>query len=135
MKLSAHFNTTEFACRDRQGTPAPASHHRVLRYICTELLEPLRAEFGPCTVLSGYRTRAHNTAVGGASNSYHLYDRHDTDDAAVDIKFKRGTPNQWRLAAERILAAKRNGKGGIGYYPKSGFIHIDTRDVTSRWTG
>lgn len=39
-----------------------------------KLLDPVRSNIGiPITVISGYRNKKLNTAVGGASNSNHLY--------------------------------------------------------------
>jgi uncharacterized protein YcbK (DUF882 family) len=73
------------------------------------------------SILSAYRTPETNamlerTTFGVAENSQHLYGR------ALDIRL--GT----RLA-EAMLAARAMQRGGVGWYPQSGFLHIDTGPV------
>ena len=77
------------------------------------------------TVLSAYRTRETNallarTHFGVAENSQHLYGR------ALDIRFE--TRNEAAVQAARTLQ-----RGGVGWYPRSGFFHIDTGPVRN-WT-
>ena len=43
-----------------------------LTAVCTQLMEPIRAEFGPLRINSGFRGPAVNTAVGGSKNSQHM---------------------------------------------------------------
>jgi uncharacterized protein YcbK (DUF882 family) len=77
------------------------------------------------TVLSAYRTRETNamlarTHFGVAENSQHLYGR------ALDIRLE--TRNDGAVQAARALH-----RGGVGWYPHSGFFHIDTGPVRN-WT-
>ena len=77
------------------------------------------------TVLSAYRTVATNrmlarTTFGVADNSQHLYGR------ALDIRLDARLED----AMEHARAMRR---GGVGWYPRSGFIHIDTGPVRN-WT-
>jgi len=70
-------------------------------------------------VLSGYRSPQTNNYLrhhsrGVAKNSYHMYGR------AVDI-----TLPGYRLSYLRYAALSLR-RGGVGYYPRSHFIHIDT---------
>jgi len=70
------------------------------------------------TVLSAYRTRETNerlraTTFGVAEQSQHLYGR------AIDVTFDRDLAGAERVA----LALKR---GGVGWYPRSHFIHLDS---------
>jgi len=70
-------------------------------------------------VLSGYRSektneRLRKTTSGVAKHSYH------TKGQALDIKIP-----DVRLS-HLSKAARAARKGGVGYYPDSGFIHIDT---------
>ena len=72
-------------------------------------------------ILSAYRTPGTNamlarTTFGVAENSQHLYGR------ALDILIGA------RLA-EAMLAARAMQRGGVGWYPYSGFLHIDTGPV------
>jgi uncharacterized protein YcbK (DUF882 family) len=70
------------------------------------------------TVLSAYRTPETNaklarTTFGVAERSQHIYGR------ALDVTFDRGLGE-----AER--AARGMQRGGVGWYPRSHFIHLDT---------
>jgi len=47
---------------------------------------------------------------------------------AADIRIPGMTPMMVRDLAESM------GVGGIGYYPVSGFVHVDVREDRSRWT-
>jgi uncharacterized protein YcbK (DUF882 family) len=73
------------------------------------------------TVLSAYRTRATNemlarTTFGVAENSQHIYGK------ALDIHFGG-------KLAEAMEAARGMKRGGVGWYPHSGFMHIDSGPV------
>lgn len=123
-RVSEHFRIQEFACND--GTPAPAANRRACERLARQVLEPLRDKFGPCHIHSGYRHRAYNTRIGGATQSYHIYDLRPSC-AATDVTFQRGTPSQWASAARAL------GKGGVGQYDRSGFIHVDNGPRRDWW--
>jgi zinc D-Ala-D-Ala carboxypeptidase len=130
-RLSKHFVIEEFDCRD--GTKVKPREYNGLQYLCRQFLEPMRAQFGPCTVHSGYRTVNWNKHVGGEPNSFHIYTMHDGNDQAADVSFARGGPNQWAAFANNIRRKKRGGRGGLGIY--STFVHIDIRDYPANWRG
>jgi uncharacterized protein YcbK (DUF882 family) len=72
-------------------------------------------------VLSAFRTPETNamlarTTFGVAENSQHLYGR------ALDVHFPA------RLA-DAMTVARAMRRGGVGWYPHSGFIHLDTGPV------
>jgi len=72
-------------------------------------------------VLSAFRTQETNamlarTTFGVAENSQHLYGR------ALDVRFPG------RLA-DAMGAARAMRRGGVGWYPHSGFIHLDSGPV------
>jgi uncharacterized protein YcbK (DUF882 family) len=69
-------------------------------------------------VISGYRARPY-----GAPHSRHFLGR------AIDLKVT-GVP------AQKVAAwVWENFRGvGVGYYPRQGFVHIDTRASDARWT-
>jgi uncharacterized protein YcbK (DUF882 family) len=79
-------------------------------------------------VISGFRSAASNellrrTAGGGvAEKSLHLKGQ------AIDVRLRGVETARLRDLA---LALKR---GGVGYYPKSDFVHLDTGRVRS-WSG
>lgn len=126
-RLSKHFKIEEFDCHD--GTKVPASAVPALKELCEHMLEPLRGKYGPCKVLSGHRHREYNAEIGGARFSQHIYDD-SPGSVAADLRFSKGTPKQWRRSARwRFLAKRvwrRSSRGGVGYYPVSGFIHVDS---------
>jgi uncharacterized protein YcbK (DUF882 family) len=77
------------------------------------------------TILSAYRTPATNamlarTMFGVAENSQHMYGR------ALDIHLGA------RLE-DAMNAARAMKRGGVGWYPRSHFIHIDSGPVRN-WT-
>jgi uncharacterized protein YcbK (DUF882 family) len=77
------------------------------------------------TVLSAYRTRETNeklarTQFGVAENSQHIYGR------ALDIRLD--ARNERAVQAARAMRY-----GGVGWYPRSGFLHIDSGPVRN-WT-
>jgi len=72
-------------------------------------------------VLSGFRSLETNEALartnfGVAENSQHIYGR------ALDVRFDAKLP-------EAMAAARAMRRGGVGWYPHSGFIHLDSGPV------
>jgi uncharacterized protein YcbK (DUF882 family) len=90
-----------------------------------DLLYDLRAKMQtktPFDVISGYRSPATNAQLasesrGVARKSFHLRGM------AIDISLPDRDLRQLRKAA---LALRR---GGVGYYPKPGFVHVDVGPV------
>ena len=73
------------------------------------------------TILSAYRTRETNamlarTTFGVADNSQHIYGR------ALDVRL--ATRNEEAMQAARAML-----RGGVGWYPRSGFFHLDSGPV------
>ena len=77
------------------------------------------------TILSAYRTSETNavlasTTFGVAEHSQHIVGR------ALDIRLET------RLS-DAMTRARAMQRGGVGWYPHSGFIHIDTGPIRN-WT-
>ena len=98
--------------------------------IDVELLDALHSlyttfdERGNFEVISGYRSPRTNAALrhattGVAENSLHIQGR------AIDVRLTSAKTAALRDAA---LALK---SGGVGYYPESNFVHVDTGKVRS----
>ena len=76
----------------------------------------------PFLVVCAYRSPATNAAMqarssGVASNSYHI------QGMAIDLRSERRDLSQVRNAALSLRC------GGVGYYPRSDFVHVDCGPV------
>lgn len=137
-KIGQHFRVHEFFCRD--GMPFPIRAIPQLEWYVANVLEPLRAKFGPCMISGPYRHYWYNrNVVGGATMSYHVWDRYCDGTVAgsalaCDLSFANGTVAQWGAEAAKLLAKLGRG-GGIGTYPSSRFTHVDSRKDAARWKG
>lgn len=121
-RLTVHFTLGEFV-RDQPNAPSRDTMVMCRRFALL-ILEPLRRRYGACVVLSGHRSPARNAAVGGAPNSWHVWEAHPGEMGA-DVTFARGRPSQWGEAAADGPA------GGIGLYRRH--IHLDSRDGRVTW--
>ena len=101
-----NFSPAEIACR---GSGKLLVHEGAL-----DALQALRDALGkPLIIRSAYRSPEHNRAVGGATRSKHL------DGTAFDVAMSNHDPHAFEAAAREA------GFQGFGYYPRSGFMHID----------
>ena len=134
------FNEVYFA-NGRYVPDALAEATRVMRdwrtgethYIDPKLFDALAAinqrleTNRPFGIISGYRSNRTNAALhakskGVASNSQH------TQGKAIDVRVEGLDLRNLHKAALDVSA------GGVGFYPKSNFVHVDTARVR-RWTG
>ena len=85
-------------------------------------LQALRDRVGPISITSAYRSRAHNTAVGGAEASQHMKAR------AFDC-------SMWNQTDPALFEAIARDVGftDFGFYSDSNFIHIDDRGRGGEW--
>jgi zinc D-Ala-D-Ala carboxypeptidase len=101
-----NFSPAEIACR---GTGQLKLHPEAL-----DRLQALRDRLGkPLIVRSAYRSPEHNRNIGGAPRSKHM------DGTAFDIAMANHDPVAFEAAAREV------GFLGFGFYPRSGFMHID----------
>jgi uncharacterized protein YcbK (DUF882 family) len=118
VKLSANFSSSEFDCKCKNCKTTLIDLEHV------ENLQKLRNKIGkPITQTNAYRCPAHNKAVGGVSNSQHLFGY------ASDIQVAGMSPNDVAAAAEGLF-------NGLGRYDT--FTHVDSRplglkNVKARW--
>ncbi|MCI5060049.1 MAG: DUF882 domain-containing protein [Alphaproteobacteria bacterium] len=78
----------------------------------------------PLEIISGYRSPGtnkmlRNTSSGVAKKSLHMKGQ------AIDFRMKDFSTKRLRDIAKNLRA------GGVGYYSKSDFVHVDTGDVRS----
>jgi hypothetical protein len=101
-----NFSPAEIACR---GTGKLLINEAAL-----DALQALRRHLNkPVIIRSAYRSPEHNRAVGGAKASKHM------EGLAFDIAMANHDP----AAFEAV--ARAAGFKGFGFYPRSGFIHVD----------
>lgn len=120
MKLSANFDSSEFACACGCG-------YNAVDPALVAALQALRDSLGCPVVITpegGCRCAQHNAAVGGATRSQHMLGR------AADIYVPGMTPRQVYAAAVQIPGFK-----GFGVNDQENFVHLDVRDseLVARW--
>ncbi len=123
MKLTNNFNLSEFASHD--GAPTPMDVLKNLQELANNL-QVLRDYLNtPLKINSGYRSPAHNKAVGGAKFSQHVLGK------AADISSNKYTPEQIHAAIPRLIKEGKMKEGGVGIY--NSFVHYDWRGTPNRW--
>lgn len=116
IKVSEHFRLKELQCKD--GTD-------LVKY-CPETLEKIEqlrslTQCKRVNVTSGYRTPAHNRAIGGASSSSH------TEGYAIDCNFEGSKYSHKQICC----MAQDLGIRGIGYISSTA-VHLDMKNRTYR---
>lgn len=120
--LPEAFEQLSYVMRDfRTGEAFPMDPH-LLDII--SLVQKRTGRRDKIHMLSGYRSPTTNAMLrkassGVAKNSYHMYGQ------AADIRLPGYSTRTLRSIAKSLRA------GGVGYYPRSGFVHVDTGDVRS----
>jgi zinc D-Ala-D-Ala carboxypeptidase len=105
-RLSPHFHSREFACKDGCGWLA-------VDPLLVVRLEQLRQRLGrPITIVSGRRCPVHNRRVGGAERSRHVHG--DAADIPASL-----------MVTER--QARDVGFTGIGKNSRGWVVHVDVR--------
>lgn len=92
------------------------------------LIHDLQTQWGTAQafdLISGYRSPQTNAALRKKSKGVAKRSRH-LDGMAVDIASKNRLQNLRNLAQ----SLKR---GGVGYYPQKGFVHVDIRSKPTFW--
>ncbi len=81
----------------------------------------------PFQIISGYRSPKTNAMLNRRSNGVAEHSQH-TIGKAIDLRIEGVELSNLRAAATAISA------GGVGYYPVSNFVHVDTGRVR-QWRG
>lgn len=145
---STYFTVEEFVCRSGVAYPAIWVESR-LSVLC-HVLDTLRAAWqSPLFVVCGYRDQQYNQVLveaskkrnggisGVAADSQHIHGR------AADIRPVRPTKERVSLLHDLAQQLYADGKlpdlGGLGWYPKSLWVHLDVRPRTNghlaQWVG
>jgi zinc D-Ala-D-Ala carboxypeptidase len=101
-----NFSPAEIACRGTGKLLVNEAALDALQALRTALAKPL-------ILRSAYRSQEHNRAVGGARASKHM------EGVAFDVAMANQDPETFEAAARAA------GFRGFGFYPRSGFMHVD----------
>ncbi len=153
VRLSEHMWLHEY---DNDSTDVPEYLVADLSRFNERNIEDIRRTFRvPLIVTSGYRDEDYNKRVGGVSNSFHVYDKHNAEsdhgkrifaldfvllgrggaDLAVVHDFIRGQFDVY-TATDGVRGIE---PGGLKYYAankhRRDFIHYDNRGKYVTWRG
>lgn len=120
--LSRNFDSSEFACPccgKEKATIELVDSLQTLRNLANMTLglkhQPIRVVIG-----SGYRCAAHNKAINGAAESYHLLGK------AADVKLFTAANVLLPIPFVVLMALQTDfGDRGIIIYPDTGHVHLD----------
>ncbi len=117
--LPAAFEQITHVLRDYRTNTAFPIDPRVIDIIY--VVHRMMGSRAPYDILSGYRSPQTNAllrraSTGVARNSLHMSGQ------AIDVQLPDRTPASIKAAAKRLQA------GGVGFYPRSGFVHMDSGD-------
>lgn len=123
---SKTLNQLNYIMRDRRTNQTRAIDPNLFLKL-TQIQARLGMRNSEISIVSGYRSARTNAMMrsrsrGVASNSFHIQGK------AVDFYISGVPLAKIKNAAEGL----RN--GGVGYYPRSNFIHVDTGPVRT-WRG
>lgn len=132
-QLTKNFNISEFRCKDGTDVPDELEHNVIelaknLQIIRDELCKEAGVNV-PITIVSGYRSEAHNKKVGGARNSYHKLAM------ASDIRVAPQYMNMLWFIIHELMDFGTITEGGLTYYKnkRTPFIHYDIRGKKTTW--
>ena len=117
---SGALNKIKHILRDHRTGDIKAIDTRVLDILYT--LSHRLDTPGPFHIISGYRSPATNAALHRKSNGVATHSFH-TQGMAIDFRVPGCKTNTVHTAAVNLRA------GGVGYYPKSDFVHVDCGPV------
>tara|TARA_B100001248_G_scaffold145368_1_gene109179 strand:+ start:1112 stop:1564 length:453 start_codon:yes stop_codon:yes gene_type:complete len=129
MKLTDNFSLNEMLKSQtalRKGIsnkPHEPSVITNLQTLCEKVLQPVRENFGPVVINSGYRSPELNSAIGGSNKSQHMVGQ------AADIEVPTVSNKEvaeWirdNLKFDQLILEFYN-----GIDPRSGWVHVSYAD-------
>lgn len=133
---SPHFTWAELAGGVELDNQARAN----LTRLAVDVLEPLRAKFGPLRVSSAYRDPGHNAEVGGAATSLHM------QGLAADVYALNGATHEemaeWlygsSLPVDEVIVERHTGHLHVAASPSGSgareFLSTDDGDTYEPWS-
>ena len=109
---------------DRLGISNDATREHVINLVnlCNFILQPVRDEFGPIRINSGYRSPALNKAVGGSKTSQHC-----NGQAADFESSKVSNPDLAKWIEKNLIFDQLILEFYDGVDPNSGWVHCSYR--------
>ena len=132
MKPSKNFHASElirsqYATRHGIDNTPPPAHLVKLKYLTVNILQPVRNEFGPVVISSGYRSKELNKAVGGSLTSQlSLGEAADFEVPGIDNKKVANWIKNNLKFDQLILEFYKDGD------PNSGWIHCSFAEGDNR---
>ncbi|MFP4460109.1 MAG: YcbK family protein [Candidatus Zixiibacteriota bacterium] len=126
--ISSHIKLAEIVCHCGCGFGSYTNDFSIetataFEKIRTEIAKVIGREI-PLIITSACRCKFWNDEIGGSADSRHIHGD------ALDIRCPKELDyDTFFDICDRIIG--RN--GGVGYYEKSNFMHIDTRGQHVRW--
>lgn len=133
MYLSKNFTLEELTASDtaeRMGIDNEPDDTVIanLKFLCEKVLQPIRDEFGPVIILSGYRSYPLNLAIGGSKSSQHCSGQ------AADLRFVNASivdVAKWikktGLIVDQCIVEGYNAKN-----PAKGWLHVSVTNGANR---
>jgi len=132
MLASEHFTYAELT-RSQAATRAslPNQPSRLARTaletLCNYILEPVRANFGPVHVSSGYRSPAVNALIGGSSSSQHMKGEAADIECAIVSNLVLAKWIRDTLDFDQLILEFYNEND-----PRAGWVHVSYRAKGNR---
>lgn len=116
----------ESTCRGHKNSiPEPELWPNCIESI--KLLDALRENIDkPIFINSAFRDEYYNKLIGGGKNSFHKqFKAFDISSIYISADKLFVILDEWRKAGKW--------KGGLGFYEKQNFIHVDNRGFNTTW--
>jgi len=129
MKLTANFWLQEFeksqtATRHGIDNSVPNILIPQIKALAINVLQPVRNEFGPTTVTSGYRSPELNRKIGGSHKSQHMKGMAADFEVAGVSNFTVAKWIQENLVFDQLIL-----EGHKKFIPNSGWVHCSYNSV------
>ena len=139
--LSPNFTLEELTVTNTGIANVPTAEERAnLARLALEILEPMRSHFGPLRVTSSFRSRAVNTAIGGATSSEHMSaraaDLYDMSGATAQDMIHWLYTQRDNLPLNQVIREDHTGHLHVsiaaeGQTPKRQFLQYDGSNYTT----
>lgn len=129
MKLSENFWLNEFeksqtATRFGIDNSVPTHLVPAIQALVTNVLQPLRNQFGPIVISSGYRSKDLNKKIGGSLKSQHCLGQAADIEAPGVSNYDLACWIRDNLEFDQLIL-----EGHKKYIPNSGWVHVSFNHI------